>query len=155
MSSPTRAAVASRGKSTRPRPPRPPQRGAVKFSEIRSFGGLQLLSGRYTDHVFAPHFHHCYSIGVVLDGGMRYRHCGHGGIARPGSIFLINPGEVHTAESIDGTGWGFRSFYLGKHFVPIPLVFIVELVNIIPRWIVSDSTNLSVLVGPNKGFYRL
>ena len=89
------------------------RREHVRFLEPRSRAELRVLDGYYTDQEFAPHFHYCYSVGVLVEGAFRYRHCRREGVARKGTVLLVNPGEVHSGSGLDGRPFRIRVAYVG------------------------------------------
>ncbi|MEV0171149.1 AraC family transcriptional regulator [Streptomyces sp. NPDC050803] len=73
---------------------------------------LDLLTARFTKHVYAPHAHEEYTIGVCVGGSeiIDYR----GGHIRtgPGSIVVLAPGEMHTGGPGNATdGYAYRALY--------------------------------------------
>ena len=76
-------------------------------------GELELLRARYTTHRFVPHTHDVYSIGVVTGGALSYDYRGSVLTAPPGTISIIEPGEVHTGFAAGDDGWSYRNFFVG------------------------------------------
>lgn len=73
---------------------------------------LDLLTARFDKHVYAPHAHDEFTIGVCVDGSevIDYR----GGHIRtgPGSIVVLAPGEMHTGGPGNATdGYAYRALY--------------------------------------------
>ncbi|WP_449351598.1 helix-turn-helix domain-containing protein [Streptomyces shaanxiensis] len=73
---------------------------------------LDLLTARFDKHVYAPHAHDEYTIGVCVGGSeiIDYR----GGHIRtgPGSIVVLAPGEMHTGGPGTPTdGYAYRALY--------------------------------------------
>lgn len=73
---------------------------------------LDLLTARFDKHVYAPHAHDEFTVGVCVDGSevIDYR----GGHIRtgPGSIVVLAPGEVHTGGPGNATdGYAYRALY--------------------------------------------
>ncbi|MFF3464688.1 AraC family ligand binding domain-containing protein [Streptomyces sp. NPDC001984] len=73
---------------------------------------LDLLTARFRQHVYAPHAHEEFTIGVCVDGSevIDYR----GGHIRtgPGSIVVLAPGEMHTGGPATLTdGYAYRALY--------------------------------------------
>ncbi|MFI6403000.1 AraC family transcriptional regulator [Streptomyces sp. NPDC050548] len=73
---------------------------------------LDLLTARFDRHVYAPHAHEEFTIGVCVDGSelIDYR----GGHIRttPGSIVVLAPGEMHTGGPGSPTaGYAYRALY--------------------------------------------
>ncbi|WP_340380186.1 AraC family transcriptional regulator [Streptomyces sp. SS7] len=75
---------------------------------------LDLLTARFDKHVYAPHAHEEFTVGVSVGGSevIDYR----GGRIRtgPGSIVVLAPGEMHTGGPGDsGGGYAYRALYAG------------------------------------------
>jgi AraC-like DNA-binding protein len=73
---------------------------------------LDLLTARFQRHVYAPHAHEEFTIGVCVGGTevIDYR----GGHIRtgPGSIVVLAPGEMHTGGPGSATdGYAYRALY--------------------------------------------
>ncbi|MER6784828.1 AraC family transcriptional regulator [Streptomyces sp. NPDC000658] len=73
---------------------------------------LDLLTARFQRHVYAPHAHEEFTVGVCVEGAeiIAYR----GGHIRtgPGSIVVLDPGETHTGGPGDTTGgYAYRALY--------------------------------------------
>ncbi|MEU5592408.1 AraC family transcriptional regulator [Streptomyces sp. NPDC020298] len=73
---------------------------------------LDLLTACFDTHVYAPHAHDEYTIGVTTGGceAIDYR----GGLIRsgPGSIVVLAPGEMHTGGPADtSAGYSYRALY--------------------------------------------
>ncbi|MGW7258529.1 helix-turn-helix domain-containing protein [Streptomyces sp. NPDC054834] len=73
---------------------------------------LDLLTACFDTHVYAPHAHDEYTIGVTTGGceAIDYR----GGLIRsgPGSIVVLAPGEMHTGGPADASdGYSYRALY--------------------------------------------
>ena len=75
--------------------------------------GLELFEATLFSQQFGKHFHAAYTIGVNEEGlgccllrGDNQHHY-------PGSLKLLNPGEVHTGQAVSAdTGWSFRNIYI-------------------------------------------
>ncbi|MEO7458109.1 MAG: AraC family transcriptional regulator [Gemmatimonadaceae bacterium] len=74
-------------------------------------GRMECISASYRAHRFIPHFHETYVVGVVTSGAARTRYRGADVVLRPGSVFVIEPGEVHAGESAEDEGFSYRAFY--------------------------------------------
>ncbi|MGW0764686.1 AraC family transcriptional regulator [Streptomyces sp. NPDC002676] len=73
---------------------------------------LDLLTASFDKHVYAPHAHEEFTIGVCVGGSevIDYR----GGHIRtgPGSIVVLDPGEMHTGgPGSAGDGYAYRALY--------------------------------------------
>jgi AraC-like DNA-binding protein len=77
---------------------------------------VEVLQGSYQNYEFAQHFHTVPAIGVV-DRGTMSTYCRSSTHILPtGTVFLLNPGEVHAPKSATEYGWGFRVIYVEKEF---------------------------------------
>ncbi|MFI8187778.1 AraC family ligand binding domain-containing protein [Streptomyces sp. NPDC085946] len=75
---------------------------------------LDLLTARFDRHVYAPHAHEEYTVGVTVGGleVIEYR----GGRIRsgPGGIVVLDPGEMHTGgPAAPDAGYAYRALYAG------------------------------------------
>jgi AraC-like DNA-binding protein len=76
------------------------------------FGGIDLMSARFARHSFAPHSHDELMIGVIQAGVKSFR-CGRShDYATPGSLSVVNPGDMHTGECEDGPELVYAALYL-------------------------------------------
>lgn len=76
-----------------------------------------LVTAKYRDHAFAPHWHDAYTIPVIEAGTEAYTYRGSGYVAEAGTIPVINPGEVHTGSRGRADGWRYRVAYM-----PVPFI---------------------------------
>jgi AraC-like DNA-binding protein len=72
---------------------------------------LELLRATYITHVFPPHIHEGYALGIIDRGAERFLCRRDTHIAPEGSIVVINPGETHTGSAVMEQGWSYRMFY--------------------------------------------
>ncbi|MFL9871238.1 AraC family transcriptional regulator [Paraburkholderia megapolitana] len=79
--------------------------------------GGDMVTARFTDHVYSPHWHDAYTVSVIEQGAERYDYRGTRFVADAGSLPIINPGEIHTGSSAGDAGWQCRTFYLPVDFV--------------------------------------
>lgn len=72
---------------------------------------LDLLTARFARHVYAPHAHEEFTVGVTVGGleVIAYR----GGHIRsgPGSIVVLEPGEMHTGGPAAPEGYAYQALY--------------------------------------------
>jgi len=73
--------------------------------------GLELFRGVYTSYQAARHFHLGPAIGIVSRGAMKSYARGATHTLPTGTVFLINPGEVHAPGPVIREGWELRAFY--------------------------------------------
>lgn len=83
---------------------------AVPFLEMRSIeDGRQVCYGR--------HSHEIFSIGAITHGQSTYSNRE---IDRPvsqGTVVLMNPGDVHACNPIDGEPWSYLMLYVDPHWL--------------------------------------
>lgn len=89
----------------------PEQASWTKLRLGRCGPRLDLLTARFDSHVYAPHAHDEYTIGVSIGGSelIGYR----GGHLRtgPSSIVVLAPGEMHTGGPATADGYAYRALY--------------------------------------------
>jgi AraC-like DNA-binding protein len=78
--------------------------------------GVELFRGAYNRYQAARHFHSEPAIGIVSKGAMSSYARGATHILPTGTVFLINPGEVHAPGPIVPHGWVLRAFYFSNDF---------------------------------------
>jgi AraC-like DNA-binding protein len=75
-------------------------------------GGMEMLNARCVTHRYPPHSHEVFVIAAFRDGVQRHKISGHSGVAYPGTVMIIPPGEVHTAEGAKrDSAWEYSAFY--------------------------------------------
>jgi AraC-like DNA-binding protein len=90
----------------------PLDRATFRSSPI--FGGIDLMSARFVRHSFAPHSHDELMIGVMHAGVKSFR-CGRSREhAAPGSLVVVNPGEMHTGEREHGRELIYTALYVSE-----------------------------------------
>lgn len=72
---------------------------------------LGFLHAYYIQHAYPRHTHDYYVISLIERGRQSFMHMGTKHFTPPGGVILINPGEVHTGEAVDGQGFELRSLY--------------------------------------------
>lgn len=78
--------------------------------------GLELFHGSYVTYKAARHYHTVPAIGIVDQGAMTSYYRGSTQVLPTGTVFLINPGEVHAPGPAKAPGWILRVFYFEKKF---------------------------------------
>lgn len=79
--------------------------------------GTELFHGSYRKHQFGRHFHPIPAISIVESGIMRVHFSQATHVLGSGSIFLLNPGDIHAPGPAGPHGWSFRVFYI-ENFLP-------------------------------------
>ncbi|MFK0153644.1 AraC family transcriptional regulator [Streptomyces sp. NPDC090493] len=73
---------------------------------------LDLLTARFDRHVYAPHMHAEFSIGVTVGGSEVIAYRGGHVHTGPGAIVILAPGEMHTGGPATPTeGYAYRALY--------------------------------------------
>jgi AraC-like DNA-binding protein len=71
---------------------------------------LECLTARFREHVYAPHSHDTFVVGIIEAGCETYRLRGERHYAGPGDLCFVNPGDVHDGEPF-GAGYAYRMTY--------------------------------------------
>lgn len=87
------------------------QEEKVVFWRDPTLENIELLRARYITHTFAPHTHDEYALGVVVGGAEQFHYRREHHVAPAGQLVFVNPGEVHTGETVTPDGWQYRMFY--------------------------------------------
>ncbi|MEV6169613.1 AraC family transcriptional regulator [Streptomyces sp. NPDC051954] len=72
---------------------------------------LDLLTARFARHVYAPHAHEEYTVGICVGGAEVIDYRGGRILPGPGSIVVLDPGEVHTGGPAASDGYAYRALY--------------------------------------------
>lgn len=78
---------------------------ALPFVEVRD-----VLDGRQL--CYARHSHECFSIGAITHGRSTYLNEQARERIGAGSVVLMNPGDVHACNPLEGQPWSYRMFYV-------------------------------------------
>lgn len=78
---------------------------ALPFVEARD-----VLDGRQL--CYARHSHECFSIGAITHGRSTYLNERAREQIGAGSVVLMNPGDVHACNPLQGQPWSYRMFYV-------------------------------------------
>jgi AraC-like DNA-binding protein len=89
----------------------PQSRDTARVWRVESLPGLELLRASFATHAFTPHAHDVFMIGVCEDGAGEVTVGGERVVAGPGSVLLLNPGDVYSARPQAGAPWRYRAFY--------------------------------------------
>jgi AraC-like DNA-binding protein len=76
------------------------------------FGGINLMTARFVKHSFAPHSHDELMIGVMHAGVKSFRRGRSREHAPPGTLSVVNPGEMHTGELAYGDELIYAALYV-------------------------------------------
>ncbi|WP_409472449.1 AraC family transcriptional regulator [Streptomyces sp. HC307] len=77
----------------------------------RSGPPLDLLTARFARHVYAPHAHEELTVGVTIGGLEVIAYRGGRIHSGPGSIVVLEPGEMHTGGPAAPDGYAYRALY--------------------------------------------
>ncbi|MFF5160026.1 AraC family transcriptional regulator [Streptomyces sp. NPDC000348] len=72
---------------------------------------LDLLTARFSRHEYAPHAHDEFTVGVTVGGLEAIAYRGGRIVSGPGSIVVLEPGEMHTGGPAAPDGYSYRALY--------------------------------------------
>lgn len=82
------------------------------WKERQVLGGMDMLKARCSEHHYPPHSHDTFVIASFKDGAQKHRIAQKSGVAYPGTVMVIPPGEVHTGEGANRQeSWEYSAFY--------------------------------------------
>lgn len=89
------------------------KRDDIRLWKDKAFQGeMEVLRASCFDLSYPPHFHDEFVLAVFARGAQRNRVCRKTGVAAPGTVMIIHPGEVHTGEAVErDLGWDYCAFY--------------------------------------------
>ncbi len=85
-------------------------RDSVRFWRDRRFDDLECLEARFHRHVYAPHVHDTYALGVIEAGVEHYRYRGEDHAVGPGELVILDPHELHDGRP-GPDGYRYRMMY--------------------------------------------
>lgn len=74
--------------------------------------GVSAAYARFVRHRFRPHTHETLMLGLIEAGTKRFARERQRYVATPGSISVVNPGEMHTGERYAGQELRYRALYV-------------------------------------------
>ncbi|CBS87089.1 AraC family transcriptional regulator [Azospirillum lipoferum] len=74
------------------------------------FDGMECLNARFQRHIYAPHTHETYVVGVITAGTELYRCRGAERVARAGQVVVLDPEILHDGRPAED-GYAYRMFY--------------------------------------------
>jgi AraC-like DNA-binding protein len=85
---------------------------SLKIWSAPELQGATLLRGDLSSHTFPRHTHDEFVVGINVRGAHTFRCRAATHEVPPGTIALVNAGEVHTGAALGDAGWEYRAFYL-------------------------------------------
>ncbi len=89
----------------------------IRIIRPASLPDIEVLTGNIQKVIYRPHTHDEYAIGVVESGVQRFQDKSGFYDAPTGTIFTLNPGDVHAGESATETGYRYKIAYLPQSVV--------------------------------------
>ncbi len=94
-----------------------------------SFGGIEVVEARFSDHQFSPHRHDIYVIGITTTGVQRFQYRGEECFCLPGEAFILHPDELHDGRAGSDMGYSYRALNISPELIsaalngpPLPFV---------------------------------
>src|SRR5687768_18440267 len=84
----------------------------ARYTRFPCLNGVGVLTANYCRHVFVPHSHSTYVIGVVERGAARVNFQNRQEVFGPDDVLVINPNLVHSAAAVTREGWRYRAIHL-------------------------------------------
>ena len=78
---------------------------------------IRMLHATFISYAYDRHVHDEYVLGVMEQGVQHFYHKRGNHYARPGTIFTINPDEVHAGEAALPAGYTYRAAYVSTDFL--------------------------------------
>lgn len=84
----------------------------VHYFRCSGLEGLECMSARWVEHVFAPHMHAFYAVSLNYGGRGAFDCRNELRVAAPGKCSLIAPGELHNGHATCKEGWIYRNLHI-------------------------------------------
>ncbi|MEO0645218.1 MAG: AraC family transcriptional regulator [Cyanobacteria bacterium J06650_10] len=81
----------------------------VKFWRDPVLQDLEMLRATYVTYAFSRHAHEGFGIAIVESGAMAFDYRGGTHVAPAGSVVVTQPGEMHTGQAAEKSGWTYRT----------------------------------------------
>ncbi|WP_338575340.1 AraC family transcriptional regulator [Erwinia billingiae] len=78
---------------------------------------VEAIRAHFTGHAYDPHWHDTYLVGVTEQGVQQFHSRRKKHQSRPGTVFLLEPGELHDGDAIDDIGFTYRMVYIDADFM--------------------------------------
>jgi AraC-like DNA-binding protein len=85
---------------------------SAEFRHPAHRAGIELYRAHIVRHAFELHSHDGFGLGAIESGVERFRYRGADHLAPPGSMVMMNPGELHTGRAETAGGWHYRMLYI-------------------------------------------
>ena len=82
-----------------------------------SASGIEAIRAHFTGHAYDPHWHDSYLIGVTEQGIQQFHSRRRQHRSRPGTVFMLEPEELHDGDAIDACGFTYRMLYFSQAYV--------------------------------------
>ncbi|MEV0690344.1 AraC family transcriptional regulator [Streptomyces sp. NPDC050388] len=89
-------------------------REQASWTRVRLGGcgpSVDLLTARFDRHEYAPHAHDEFTVGVTTGGLEAIAYRGGRIVSGPGSLVVLEPGEMHTGGPAAPEGYAYRALY--------------------------------------------
>lgn len=77
-----------------------------------SLSSIEIIRAHFTGHAYDPHWHDSYLVGVTEQGFQQFHSRRQQHRSSPGTVFLLEPGELHDGDAIDASGFTYRMLYI-------------------------------------------
>lgn len=88
--------------------------------------GIETIRAHFTGHAYDPHWHDSYLIGVTEQGVQQFHSRRKQHQSRPGTVFMLEPEELHDGDAINAQGFTYRMLYLSQQQVEQQLSPLIE-----------------------------
>lgn len=74
--------------------------------------GIETIRAHFEGHAYDPHWHDSYLIGVTESGVQQFSSRRQRHRSTPGTVFLLEPGEIHDGDAPESGGFSYRMLYI-------------------------------------------
>jgi AraC-like DNA-binding protein len=74
--------------------------------------GIETIRAHFAGHAYDPHWHDSYLIGVTESGVQQFSTRRQRNRSTPGTVFMLEPGEIHDGDAPEAGGFSYRMLYI-------------------------------------------
>ena len=78
---------------------------------------VEAIRAHFTVHAYDPHWHDSWLVGVTEQGVQQFHSRKKKHQSYPGTVFLLEPGELHDGDAVDENGFTYRMLYIDAAFM--------------------------------------
>ena len=79
--------------------------------------GIETLRAHFEGHAYDPHWHDSYLVGITEQGVQQFNCRRQRHTSTPGTVFLLEPGDIHDGDAPQADGFTYRTLYMNPNWM--------------------------------------